>query len=99
MEHRIATGIIRRVDDLGRIVIPKEVRQRLGLKEGAPMEISWDRNGVYFEKYIPGGNLLVRAQELLSDVAADEYLREEVREEVRAGLASLVQILDRERGL
>lgn len=34
-----ATGIIRRIDDLGRVVIPKEVRRNLGLKEGAPLEI------------------------------------------------------------
>lgn len=39
MKH---TGIIRRLDDLGRIVIPKAVRQPLGLEEGQPMEISFD---------------------------------------------------------
>lgn len=49
------TGIIRRVDDLGRIVIPKGVRRELTIKEGEPMEIYIDRkNGsVIFKKYEP----------------------------------------------
>lgn len=46
------TGIIRRVDDLGRIVIPKEIRRTLGIKENEPMEIFVDKNGtVVFKKY------------------------------------------------
>ena len=40
-----ATGIVRRVDDLGRIVIPKEIRRTLRLHEGVPMEIFTDREG------------------------------------------------------
>lgn len=40
-----ATGIIRRIDDLGRVVIPKEVRRSLGIKEGDPMEIFTTREG------------------------------------------------------
>lgn len=48
-----ATGIIRRVDDLGRIVIPKEIRRRIGITEGTPMEIFITDNnyGVAFMKY------------------------------------------------
>ena len=45
-----ATGIIRRVDDLGRIVIPREIRKNLGIKEGDPLEVSVDEKGVYFQK-------------------------------------------------
>ena len=40
-----ATGIIRRIDELGRIVIPKEVRRNLGIKEGDPLEIATSREG------------------------------------------------------
>ena len=45
------TGIIRRVDDLGRVVIPKEIRRTLGIKEGEPLEIYTDEDTVCFKKY------------------------------------------------
>ena len=46
-----ATGIIRRIDDLGRVVIPKEVRRTLKIKEGDPLEMFLDRDCVCFKKY------------------------------------------------
>ena len=47
-----ATGIIRRVDDLGRVVIPKEIRRTVGIREGEPLEIFLDgRDMVCFRKY------------------------------------------------
>lgn len=47
-----ATGIIRRVDDLGRVVIPKEIRRNLGIREGEPLEIYTEgRDTVCFRKY------------------------------------------------
>lgn len=46
-----ATGIIRRIDDLGRVVIPKEIRRTLRIKEGDPLEILLDRDCVCFKKY------------------------------------------------
>ena len=49
-----ATGIVRRVDDLGRVVIPKEIRRTLRIREGDPLEIFLDdQNGVVFRKYSP----------------------------------------------
>ena len=48
-----ATGIIRRVDDLGRIVIPKEIRRELGIKEGSALELYKDGNSVIFKKFYP----------------------------------------------
>ena len=47
------TGIVRRIDDLGRIVIPKEIRRQLRIKEGDPFEIFLESNKVCFEKYNP----------------------------------------------
>ena len=47
------TGIIRRMDDLGRIVIPKEVRRLLNLKEGDPLELFLHEQGVFYKKYDP----------------------------------------------
>jgi len=52
------TGIIRRIDDLGRIVIPKEIRRMIRLREGDPMEIFLDKEGeVILKKYSPIGEL------------------------------------------
>lgn len=48
------TGIIRRIDDLGRIVIPREIRNRLGIREGAPLEISIEKDGVLLTPYDMG---------------------------------------------
>ena len=47
-----ATGIVRRIDDLGRVVIPKEIRRTMRIREGDPLEIYTDREGeVIFKKY------------------------------------------------
>lgn len=53
-----ATGIVRRIDDLGRVVIPKEIRRVLRIREGDPLEIFTERDGeVIFKKYSPVGEL------------------------------------------
>jgi AbrB family transcriptional regulator (stage V sporulation protein T) len=53
-----ATGIVRRIDDLGRVVIPKEIRKTLRIREGDPLEIFVDRDGeVILKKYSPIGEL------------------------------------------
>lgn len=48
-----ATGIVRRVDDLGRVVIPKEIRRTCGIREGDPLEIFLQDDAVVFKKYNP----------------------------------------------
>ncbi len=54
-----ATGIVRRIDDLGRVVIPKEIRRTMRIREGDPLEIYTDREGeVIFKKYSPIGDLM-----------------------------------------
>ena len=53
-----ATGIVRRIDDLGRVVIPKEIRRTMRIREGDPLEIYTDNDGeVIFKKYSPIGEL------------------------------------------
>lgn len=53
-----ATGIVRRIDDLGRVVIPKEIRRTLRIREGDPLEIYTDKDGeVIFKKYSMMGGL------------------------------------------
>ena len=53
-----ATGIVRRIDDLGRVVIPKEIRRTMRIREGDPLEIYTSAGGeVIFKKYSPMGEL------------------------------------------
>lgn len=59
-----ATGIVRRIDDLGRVVIPKEIRRTMRIREGDPLEIYTDREGeVIFKKYSPIGEMTVFASQ------------------------------------
>ena len=65
-----ATGIVRRIDDLGRVVIPKEIRRTLKIRESEPLEIFTDRNGeIILKKYSPIGEFSSGAQQL-ADAAA-----------------------------
>lgn len=59
-----ATGIVRRIDDLGRIVIPKEIRKTLKVKEGMPLEIYTDQEGgIILKKYLPFSEFSSLAEE------------------------------------
>lgn len=59
-----ATGIVRRIDDLGRIVIPKEIRRTQRIREGDPLEIFTTADGeVIFKKYSPMGELMLFAEQ------------------------------------
>ena len=58
MKKMKATGIVRRIDDLGRVVIPKEIRRTMRIREGDPLEIFTNKDGeVIFKKYSPIGEL------------------------------------------
>ena len=67
------TGIVRRVDDLGRVIIPREIRRNLGIREGGPLEIFLHEDCICFKKYIP--NKLEKVSDAfkeLADFAEDE---------------------------
>lgn len=72
-----ATGIVRRIDDLGRVVIPKEIRRTMRIREGDPLEIYTDREGgVILKKYSPiselnqfAGEFIDSAHSILGDAA------------------------------
>lgn len=65
-----ATGIVRRIDDLGRVVIPKEIRRTLAIREGDPLEIYTTDGGVLFRKYTqPTETKAATAQKQLEDNA------------------------------
>lgn len=68
------TGIVRRVDDLGRIVLPKEIRRKLGISEGTPMEIYVSADSVTLKRYYPQKELSSMAanfQEVVEDMCVD----------------------------
>lgn len=65
-----ATGIVRRIDDLGRVVVPKEIRRTLRIREGNPLEIFTDREGeIILKKYSPIGELGIFAKQFAESMA------------------------------
>jgi len=65
-----ATGIVRRIDDLGRVVVPKEIRRTLRIREGDPLEIFTDREGeIILKKYSPIGELSAFAKQYADSLA------------------------------
>lgn len=83
------TGIVRRVDDLGRIVLPKELRRTLQIKEGTPMLILISGDNVVLKKYYPEkvmlaltNNLMEAAEEAYNnvDTGKTESIRRHVEE-------------------
>ncbi len=70
-----ATGIVRRIDDLGRVVIPKEIRRTMRIREGDPLEIYTNSGGeVIFKKYSPMGELASFAAEYADALASSTSL-------------------------
>lgn len=65
-----ATGIVRRIDELGRVVIPKEIRRTLRIREGDPLEIFTDREGgVILKKYSPIGEMGEFARQFVDSIS------------------------------
>lgn len=70
-----ATGIVRRIDDLGRVVIPKEIRRSLKIREGDPLEIFIENNCVCFQKYSILGSLAEEPLQIAIKMASKSGLR------------------------
>lgn len=75
------TGIIRRIDDLGRIVIPKEIRRNMGIKEGDPLKICIDKesNGITFIPYRVADELCEEIEKIVESYADD--IKENTKEQ------------------
>lgn len=92
-----ASGIVRRIDDLGRIVIPKEIRRDLWIGEGCPMEIVPTDEGVLLKKYHPGRSLsemLSILDEGVEDMCKD--LSPERTGDIRRNIREIQKILREE---
>lgn len=68
------SGIIRRIDDLGRIVIPRAIRDQVGIREGDPLEIVLDGDKLYLEKYIPDYEYEKYVLGIIERIMNDTYL-------------------------
>ncbi len=94
-----ATGIVRRIDDLGRVVIPKEIRRTLRIREGDPLEIYTEKDGeVIFKKYSPMGDLHDFAQRVCEAVAKNTGFAAAVCDRdsvIAAAGAGRAELLDR----
>lgn len=86
-----ATGIVRRVDDLGRVVIPKEIRRACSIREGDPLEIFLEDGAVVFRKYNPTyrDDLMATLQD-----AADYYDDYEDDRAIAGQLRKIAQEID-----
>lgn len=92
-----ATGIVRRIDDLGRVVIPKEIRRTLSIREGDPLEIYLDDGGVVFKKYSVMGmneDVVRIARTMASNAGFDIAIYD--RDRVISGLRSFPHDVDNE---
>lgn len=80
-----ATGIIRRIDDLGRVVIPKEIRRSTGIREGEPLEIFMHEDCVCFRKY--SANKLEKVSDAFRELA--DFAEEEGSLRMRTRVSEL----------
>lgn len=87
------TGIIRRIDDLGRIVIPKEIRKTLKIEEGDPIEIYTNNNTLILEKYVPTGEeqVINTLEEIDAFLKGQENPPTELIEEVQKALKYITE--------
>ena len=81
------TGIVRRIDDLGRVVIPKEIRRTMKIREGDPLIISTTENGVLFEKYVVNADITDSLKQVI-DNYEDDLTKDEI-ESIRKVIKSI----------
>ena len=81
------TGIVRRIDDLGRVVIPKEIRRTMKIRESDPLIISTTENGVLFEKYDVNADITDSLKQVI-DNYEDDLTKNEI-ESIRKVIKSI----------
>ena len=92
----LATGIVRRTDDLGRIVIPKEIRERMDINDGQPMELYIDVEGesIIFKKYDFSKRSRYAIQKAINFIKEDTDLGVETRNEVLTKMKEALTIFE-----
>lgn len=93
-ENMRAIGIIRIVDELGRIVLPKEIRRANGITDGTPMEIYTTSEGILLKKYITEEELMSNVRSLSEAIDDCEYaLGENKVSDIRKHIEKIMNIL------
>ncbi len=91
-----ATGIVRRVDDLGRLVIPKELRRTLRIKEADPIEFYVQGDTIILKKYNAMGDLEQVIDNIESYIEQDDLLPAGVSLALRGKIAEMRKIIEKE---
>lgn len=89
-----ATGIVRRIDDLGRVVIPKEIRHTMGIKEGEPLELYTEGDAICFRRYSTLPEIVQTVEALALQISDSEALRD-FDEADAAAVRALVKVLQK----
>lgn len=89
-----ATGIVRQVDSLGRIVLPKELRRCMDIREEDPMEIFTEDNTIILRKYQPACGYADQIKRIRNNIASDLDLNSSTRSEAVKALNSVLKKLE-----
>ena len=85
------TGIVRRVDDLGRVVIPKEIRRSMGIREGEPLEIYLEQDAVMFRRY--SYNLVKEVERVAKLIECNCNADRETMADISRMLSTIVELV------
>lgn len=91
------TGIIRRVDDLGRIMIPKEIRRTLKINDGDPMEIFINNGMVCYQKYEPEVNYIETIDSIIKTLSDDMDINITKKSMLQAKMKEAISLLNEQQ--
>ena len=89
-----ATGIVRRVDDLGRVAIPKEIRRSMGIREGEPVEIYLEQDAIMFRRY--SYNLVKEVERVAELIECNCNADRETMADISRMLSTVAELVKRE---
>jgi transcriptional pleiotropic regulator of transition state genes len=89
-----STGIIRRIDDLGRVVVPKEIRRTLNISEGDPLKIFVQDGMVCYKKYIPESGYIETVKSMTEILEQDIDINIDTKIKLKSKLKEIISILD-----
>jgi len=87
------TGIIRRIDDLGRVVIPKEIRRTFNIKEGDPLELHISNDMICFKKYIAETDYINAINGIIETLTEDMDLKNDTKNMLNNKLKEVLDLL------